>query len=85
MADEKALPWVREFLEDGNEAVRLNGLAVLRNILDGPLGDEELATARELFDIAESESPHVAGPIASTRRKRGARIRIDLATSPGFL
>jgi hypothetical protein len=56
MADYRVLPWVREFLEDGNEAVRLNGLAVLRNILDGPLGDDELATVRGLLDIAESDN-----------------------------
>ena len=36
MADTKALPWVREFLNDTNEAVRLNGLRVLQNILYGP-------------------------------------------------
>jgi hypothetical protein len=54
--DIHAYSWVREFLEDGNEAVRLNGLAVLRNILDGPLGDEELATARGLLTIAESDN-----------------------------
>ncbi len=61
---------MREFLEDGNEAVRLNGLAVLRNILDAPLGDEELATARELFDIAESDSkPSVRERAVRTRQQ----------------
>ena len=55
MADDKALSWVGEFLEDSNEAVRLNGLRVLQNILFGPLGDAEIATARELFDKAESD------------------------------
>jgi hypothetical protein len=60
---------VREFLEDGSEAVRLNGIAVLRNILDGPLADEELATARELFDIAESDSkPSVKERAVQTRQ-----------------
>jgi HEAT repeat protein len=68
MADEQALPWVREFLEDGNEAVQLNGLAVLQNILYGPLRDEELAIARELFGIAESDSK-------SSVRERAAQIR----------
>ena len=56
MADCKTLVWVREFLEDASEAVRLNGLRVLQNILYGPLDDDEMATARELFDIAESDS-----------------------------
>jgi HEAT repeat protein len=55
MADSKALPWVREFLADKNEAVRLNGLRVLQNILYGPLDDDELATAKQLFDIAASD------------------------------
>ena len=46
MADDKALPWVREFLEDANKAVRLNGLRVLQYILYGPLNDEEMAAAK---------------------------------------
>lgn len=68
MADSKALPCVHEFLEDSNEAVRLNGLRVLQNILYGPLGDDELATAKELFEIAASD----ADP---TVRERASDIR----------
>lgn len=52
MGDSKALRWVHEFLEDSNEAVRLNGLRVLQNILYGPLGDDELVAANELFEVA---------------------------------
>jgi hypothetical protein len=55
MADDKALPWVREFLEDTNKAVRLNGLRVLQYILYGPLNDEEVATAKELLEFAEMD------------------------------
>jgi HEAT repeat protein len=69
MADDRVLPWVHEFLEDGNEAVRLNGLSVLRNILDGPLSDEELATARHLLEVAESDNnASVRERAAQTRR-----------------
>lgn len=50
MADERALPWVRRFLEDSDKWVRLNGLRVLQNILYGPLDDEDLATAKELLE-----------------------------------
>jgi HEAT repeat protein len=68
MADYRALSWVREFLEDSSEAVRLNGLRVLQNILYGPLGDADITTARELIDKADSDSdPSV--------RERAAQIR----------
>jgi len=53
MADDKALPWVDAFLKDSNEGVRLNGLRVLQNILFGPLNDEDIAIAKELFNKAE--------------------------------
>lgn len=56
MADDKPLPWVREFLEDANKAVRLNGLRVLQYILYGPLNDEEMAAAKKLLEIAEADS-----------------------------
>lgn len=68
MADCKALSWVREFLEDRSEPVRLNGLRVLQNILFGPLDDAEIATAKELFDKAESDSDR-------TVRERAVQIR----------
>jgi hypothetical protein len=68
MADHRALPWVREFLEDSEMAIRLSGLRVLQNILYGPLGDEELLTAKELFDKAESDPD-------KTVRERARAIR----------
>jgi hypothetical protein len=69
MADCKALPWVREFLGDSNEAVRLNGLRVLQNVLYGPLGDDELATATELFDMAAQDPDPAVRERASDIRK----------------
>jgi HEAT repeat protein len=68
MADDKALSWVSEFLDDSNEAVRLNGLRVLQSIVYGPLNDEDCATAKELFDKAESDPD-------PTVRERAAQIR----------
>jgi hypothetical protein len=50
--------WIRKrgqgTLPAGCPDVRLNGLRVLQNILYGPLGDDELATAKELFGKADS-------------------------------
>jgi hypothetical protein len=65
-ADTEALPWVRKFLDDSHETIRLNGLVVLRYMLHGPVGDATIATAKELFDKADSDS----GPeFESARRK----------------
>jgi HEAT repeat protein len=55
IADEEALPWVREFLEDPSRNIRWNGLMVLRTVLLGPLGDAAIATAKELLDKAASD------------------------------
>ncbi|SRR6266542_2764096 len=55
-ADDAALPWVREFLDDRNQGIRWNGLMVLRTILDGPLGDAAIASAMQLLDKAEQDS-----------------------------
>ncbi len=55
MADDRALSWVSEFLDDNDYSVRLNGLRVLQSIVHGPLNDADSATARELFDKAESD------------------------------
>lgn len=72
MADAKALPWVREFLEDSDKAVRMNGLAVLQSILCGPLGDDDLATAKELFDFAALDPDPMARTRASDIRAHSA-------------
>jgi HEAT repeat protein len=69
MADAKALRWVWEFLADSNEAVRLNGLRVLQNILYGPLDDDDIETAKELFNIAASDPDPAVRKRASDIRK----------------
>ena len=75
MADSRALPWVREFMEDSSEGIRWNGLIALRRILVGPLGDAGIATAKELFSKAEAD--------ASDRlRDRAREIRRQLASDP---
>ncbi len=56
IADAEALSWVREFLEDNSRNIRWNGLMVLRAIIDGPLGDAALATAKKFLDKAASDS-----------------------------
>jgi HEAT repeat protein len=76
MADYRALSWVREFLEDRSEPVRLNGLRVLQNILYGPADDADIATAKELIDRAESDSE-------PTVRERAAQIRQHSILSSG--
>lgn len=69
MADDTALPWVREFLEDADKAVRLNGLRVLQYILYGPLNDEETATAKRLLEFAEVDPDAFVRERAQSIRK----------------
>jgi HEAT repeat protein len=54
IADGTALPWVHDFLEDGSEIIRLNGLRILQNILYdySALSDEHLSVAKKLLDKA---------------------------------
>ena len=75
MADSRALPWVGEFLEDSNEGIRWNGLMALRMILEGPLGDAGIATAKDLLTKAESDSDQ-------RLRERAIEIRRQLASDP---
>jgi HEAT repeats len=58
IADDTALPWIPDFFNDGNEAVRLNGLRVLQNILYGyeSLSEQQVATAKELLNSATSDA-----------------------------
>lgn len=55
-AETEALPWVREFLNNEDRNIRWNGLMVLRTILSGSLGDEAMATAKQLLDLACSDA-----------------------------
>jgi hypothetical protein len=77
MADSRILPWVSEFLEDCNEGIRWSGLKALQMILRGPLGDEGIATAKDLLTKAESDS--------NVRLQERAReTRRQLASDPGL-
>jgi hypothetical protein len=77
MADSRALPWVREFLEDSSEGIRWNGLMALRRILGGALGDAGIATAKGLLSKAEAD--------ASERlRDRAREVRHQLALDPSL-
>ena len=69
-ADDKAMPWVREFLSDPERVIRWNGLHVLRYILYGPLGDSALALARQLLRIADSDQDAGIRKFASEVRKQ---------------
>jgi HEAT repeat protein len=69
MADDKALPWVREFLKDADKAVRLNGLRVLQYILYGPLNDQEMEAAKNLLEIAEMDPDAFVRERAQSIRK----------------
>jgi HEAT repeats len=72
-ADDAALPWIREFLDDGNRGIRWNGLMVLRTILDGPLEDAAFATGMQLLNKAEQDSdPEV--------RERALQIRSEFTS-----
>jgi hypothetical protein len=77
MADSRALPWVREFMEDNSDGIRWNGLMALQNILAGPLGDAGIATAKELLTKAESDADE-------RLRDRAREIRHRLASDPGL-
>jgi hypothetical protein len=77
MADSRVLPWAREFLEDSKDRIRWNGLMGLRMILEGPLGDEGIATAKELLTKAESDSDE-------RLQERAREIRHQLASDPSL-
>jgi HEAT repeat protein len=72
-ADDVALPWISEFLNDRKRGIRWNGLMVLRTILDGPLGDAAMGTAMQLLNRAEQDSD-------SEVRERAREIRSELAS-----
>jgi hypothetical protein len=77
MADYRALPWVREFLEDSSEGIRWHGLMILERILYGPLNDEGITVAKALLGKAESDSnPRMSG--------RAMKVRLHLASDPSF-
>jgi len=75
VADLRVLPWVAEFLGDANTTVRWNGVMALENIPVGPLGDDGIATAKQLLAKAESDSDEGV-------REKAKEIRIRLASDP---
>jgi hypothetical protein len=74
MADFRVLPWVSEFLDDRNQGIRWNGLMALRNIFEGPMGDEDIAVAKGLLAKAESDCDQ-------RLRERAIEIRQQLAAN----
>jgi hypothetical protein len=67
-AGAEALPWVREFLDDPEQVIRLNAVRVLQRILDGRLGDQDSELAEELLTKGESDAD--AEVYARTRQIR---------------
>jgi hypothetical protein len=72
MADRRFMRWAREFMEDSNESVRWNALIALGQVLQGPLGDEGVALAKELLAKAETDNDQ-------RLRERATKIRNQLA------
>jgi hypothetical protein len=75
MADSRFMRWAREFIEDKNGGVRWNALTALGQVLQGPLGDEEITLAKELLAKAEKDSEQ-------RLRQRATQIRTQLASDP---
>ena len=77
-AEDEALPWVREFLDDGDRDIRWNGLGVLRTILYGPLGDAAIEAATQLLSKAEQDSdPEI--------RERAKQMRLEFRSKEPYV
>ncbi len=77
MADDHALPWIQEFLEDAYEGIRWNGLMALEHILRGPLNDEDSALAKSLLAKAEGDPDQ-------TLRERAITIHQQFMADPHY-
>ena len=75
MADWRFIRWAREFMEDSNDSVRWNALITLGQVLQGPLGDEGIAFAKELLAKAKTDNDQ-------RMRERAIEIRKQLASDP---
>lgn len=77
IADDRALPWIPEFLNDNHQGMRWNGLAALQNILYGPIGGDGIEVACALLDKAEVDSdPRI--------RERATKIKGLLSSNLSF-
>lgn len=77
MADSRFMRWAREFMEDNDDSVRWNALMALGQVLQGPLGDEGIALAKELLSKAETDHDQ-------RLRERAITIRKQLASDPSL-
>jgi hypothetical protein len=77
MADRRVLPWIPEFLEDVSTTVRWNGVMALQNILAGPMGDDEVAAAKQLLAKARTDADEGV-------REKATEVRNRLASDPSL-
>jgi len=73
MADSRFMQWARELMDD--RRARWNTVVALEQILEGALGDEGIALAKELLAEAEAD-PH------EMLRERAITIHKRLAANP---
>jgi hypothetical protein len=73
MADWRFIRWARELMDD--KRTRWNTVVALEQVLEGALGDEGIALAKELLAEAEAD-PH------EMLRERAIKIHKRLAANP---
>ena len=72
-ANDEVLPWILEFLDDSQPAIRWNGLHVLRYVLYDPVSDTSVTTAVKLLNKADSDSDIKIRNLAAEVRRQLAR------------
>jgi hypothetical protein len=73
MADWRFMQWARELMDD--ERTRWNTVVALEQVLEGALGDEGIALAKELLAEAEADPNEML-------RERAVKIHERLAANP---
>ena len=73
MADSRFMRWARELMDD--RRTRWNTVVALEQVLEGALGDEGIALAKELLAEAEADPDEML-------RERAIKIRERLAANP---
>lgn len=73
MADSRFMRWARELMDDSS--TRWNTVVALEQVLEGPLGDEGIALAKELLAEAEADPDQAL-------RERAIEIHKRLASNP---